>query len=106
MRNATRAWEWAEVSASCEVIPCVLCWSSVEGRRQQIRVSRRRKLERRTEGVTPVAIRLRVDDITAQSDQRGIFSIKVQGHGCNPKTLLNLGFIVSLVAIIFGAHSR
>ena len=63
-----------------------------------------------TEGVTPVAISLCVDDITAQSNQCAILPSKIQWHGGNGKALLNLGFIiialVSLVVVILCAYLR
>jgi hypothetical protein len=69
MRNATgAAWEWTEILASCEVVRRVRCYLSAEGWRKQIWISRGRVLDCGIEGVAPVAVRLRVDDITAQSN--------------------------------------
>jgi hypothetical protein len=61
VNNATRATrERTKIVPSCEIVRRVHCRLSVERWRKQIRVSRRRKFDSRIEGVTPVAIRLRV----------------------------------------------
>src|SRR5260370_31502486 len=44
--------------------------------------------------VTPVAIPLGVDVITAQSNQRAIVSLEIQVHGSNRTALFDLGFII------------
>src|SRR6516162_1098066 len=88
-RNATRAArKWTEVHASCEVMRRVYSRFSGEGWRKQIWVPRWRKLHRGIEGVTPIAIPRRIDNVTAQSNQPAILSNKIQWHGGNRKALL------------------
>src|SRR5215469_14274561 len=108
MKNATgAAWKWTEISASSEVVRCIRCCLSAEGRRKQIWISRGRELGCGTKGVTPVAIPLRVDNVTTQSNQRWILSNKIQRHRGYRKALLNLQSIfVSLVVIILCTHLR
>src|SRR5215469_18760189 len=113
MRNATRvAWDWegTEILASRQVVRRVDRYRSAEGGRKQIWISRRCILDAGIEGVTPVAIGLCVDDITAQSNQCAILSIEIQRHRSNLKASFDLRFIivdlVSLVVVILCAYLR
>ncbi len=109
VRNATRATrERTKISSSREIVRRVHCLRSAERWRKQIRVPRRRKFDSRIEAVTPVAIHLRINDITAQSNQRAILSLQIQGHGSNRQALFDLGFIIvaliPLVVVILCAY--
>src|SRR5215813_5284780 len=111
MWNATRAaWEGTEIIPSRQVVRRVHRYLSAERRRKRIWISLRRIFDRGIECVTPVAIPLCVDDITAQSNQRSILSIEIQWHRSNRKALFNLGFIVvaliSLVVVILCLYLR